>query len=253
MRSRQPLIQGGTLLVIITFLFVQNPIIGLAAVSLYPLQAYVIPKLQRRVNQLGKERVRAVRKLSERIGETIAGVQEVHGHGTTTWERADFADRLGLIFRIRFEIFQRKSFVKFLNNFLNQMVPLLFYSIGGYLVIQGSLTVGALTAALAAHKDMSAPWKELLDYYQQTQDSKIKYEQVTEQFKPENMFDEALPDAAHRAAAAPRRADRRLPRDAGRGRERQAARGCERSRSSRARRSPWSARRAAARKRSPCC
>jgi ABC-type multidrug transport system fused ATPase/permease subunit len=188
----QPLIQGGTLLVIITFLFVQNPILGLAAVSLYPLQAYVIPRLQRRVNQLGKQRVRAVRKLSERIGETIAGVQEVHGHGTATWERADFTDRLGLIFKIRFEIYQRKSFVKFLNNFLNQMVPLLFYSIGGYLVIQGSLSVGALTAALAAHKDMSAPWKELLDYYQQTQDSKIKYEQVTEQFKPENMLDETL-------------------------------------------------------------
>jgi putative ABC transport system ATP-binding protein len=188
----QPLIQGGTLLVIVTFLFVQNPILGLAAVSLYPLQAYIIPKLQRRVNQLGKQRVRAVRKLSERIGEAIAGVHEVHGHGTAAWERADFTDRLGLIFKIRFEIYQRKSFVKFLNNFLNSMVPLMFYSIGGYLVIQGSLSVGALTAALGAHKDMSAPWKELLDYYQQTQDSKIKYEQVTEQFKPENMFDEML-------------------------------------------------------------
>jgi putative ABC transport system ATP-binding protein len=188
----QPLIQGGTLLVIIAFLFMQNPWIGLAAVSLYPLQAYLIPKLQRRVNQLGKERVRTVRKLSERIGETIGGVQEVHGHGTQTWERADFSRRLGHIFKIRFEIYQRKSFVKFLNNMLNQTVPLLFYSIGGYLVIKGSLSVGALTAALAANKDMTAPWKELLDYYQQMQDSKIKYEQVTEQFKPENMFDESL-------------------------------------------------------------
>ena len=188
----QPLIQGGTLLVIVAFLFMQNPWIGLAAVSLYPLQAYLIPKLQRRVNQLGKERVRGVRKLSDRIGEMIGGVQEVHGHGTQTWERADFSRRLGHIFKIRFEIYQRKSTVKFINNMLNQMVPLLFYSIGGYLVIKGSLSVGALTAALAANKDMSAPWKELLDYYQQLQDSKIKYDQVTEQFKPENMFDEAL-------------------------------------------------------------
>jgi ABC-type multidrug transport system fused ATPase/permease subunit len=188
----QPLIQGGTLLVIVVFLFMQNPWIGLAAVSLYPLQAYLIPKLQRRVNQLGKERVRNVRRLSDRIGEMIGGVQEVHGHGTQVWERADFTRRLGHIFKVRFEIYQRKSFVKFLNNMLNQMVPLLFYSIGGYLVIKGSLSVGALTAALAANKDMSSPWKELLDYYQQLQDSKIKYDQVTEQFKPENMFDEAL-------------------------------------------------------------
>jgi ABC-type multidrug transport system fused ATPase/permease subunit len=188
----QPLIQAGTLLTIVTFLFIQNPIMGLAAISLYPIQGYIIPRMQKKVNQLGKERVRAMRKVSERIGEAVAGAQEIHAHGTSTYERADFSDRLGRVFGIRFQIYVRKGQVKFLNNFLNQMAPLLFYSIGGYLVITGDLTAGALAAALTAHKDMSAPWKELLDYYQQTQDSKIKYEQVTEQFKPENMFDETL-------------------------------------------------------------
>ncbi|MBI3452217.1 MAG: ABC transporter ATP-binding protein, partial [Rhodospirillales bacterium] len=196
----QPLIQGGMLLTIITFLFVQNPLMGLAAISLYPIQGYVIPKLQRRVNQLGKERVRAVRKLSERVGEAVSGVQEIHCHGTAAYERADFSDRLGLIFSIRFEIYQRKSFVKFLNNLLNQMAPLLFYSIGGWLVIHGELTAGALAAALTANKDMSAPWKELLDYYQQSQDTKIKYEQVTEQFRPESMLDEKLQEPIAEAA-----------------------------------------------------
>jgi ABC-type multidrug transport system fused ATPase/permease subunit len=188
----QPLIQLGTLLTIVTFLFIQNPLMGLAAISLYPIQAYLIPKLQRRVNQLGKERVRAVRRLSERIGESIAGIQEIRSHGTVNFERATFAEHLGRIYEIRYEIFLRKGFVKFINNFLNQMAPLLFYSIGGYLVIHGDLTIGALTAALSANKDMSAPWKELLDWYQQTQDAKIKYEQVTEQFRPDNMVDEAM-------------------------------------------------------------
>ncbi|MBI3707579.1 MAG: ATP-binding cassette domain-containing protein [Proteobacteria bacterium] len=197
----QPLIQAGTLLTVVTFLFVQNPIMGLAAIALYPIQGYIIPKLQRRVNQLGKERVRAMRKVSERIGESVAGAQEIHTHGASGYERADFSERLGLVYRIRFEIFQRKSMVKFINNFLNQMAPLLFYSIGGYLVIHGDLTAGALAAALTANKDMSAPWKELLDYYQQTQDSKIKYEQVTEQFRPENMFPEELLSVAEGPAA----------------------------------------------------
>lgn len=188
----QPLIQAGTLLTIATFLFIQNPIMGVAAIVFFPIQGYIIPKMQRKVNQLGKERVRAMRKVSERIGEAVAGAQEIHAHGTSNYERADFSDRLGKVFGIRFQIYIRKGQVKFLNNFLNQMAPLMFYSLGGYLVIQGELTAGALAAALTAHKDMSAPWKELLDYYQQTADSKIKYEQVTEQFKPENMFDEAL-------------------------------------------------------------
>src|SRR5262245_4726543 len=188
----QPIIQAGTLATIVAFLFVQDWVMGLAAISLYPIQAFLIPKLQRRVNLLGKERVRAVRRVSERVGESIAGIQEIRAHGLVASERAYFADRFGTIFRIRFEIYQRKGLVKFLNNLLNQMAPLLFYSIGGYLVIHGELTVGALTAALTANKDMSAPWKELLDYYQQTQDAEIKYEQVVEQFRPENMVPEEL-------------------------------------------------------------
>ena len=188
----QPLIQAGTLATIVFFLFMQDWIMGLAAISLYPIQAYLIPKLQKRVNQLGKERVRAVRRVSERLGESIAGIHEIRGLGTAPYERSHYADRFGAIFRIRFDIYQRKGLVKFINNLLNQMAPLLFYSIGGWLVIHGDLTIGALTAALAANKDMSAPWKELLDYYQQFQDSQIKYEQVIEQFRPENMVDEAL-------------------------------------------------------------
>jgi len=186
----QPLIQAGTLLTIAFFLFMQNPIMGFAAMALYPIQGYIIPKLQKRVNQLGKERVRTVRKLSERIGETVGAIQEVHANGTVNYERTDYSERLGLIYRIRMLIYLRKSLVKFLNNLLNQMAPLLFYSIGGYLVIHGELSLGALTAALAAQKDMTAPWKELLDYYQQTQDAKIKYDQVTEQFRLPNLTEE---------------------------------------------------------------
>ena len=60
----------------------------------------------------------------------------------------------GKIYGIRFDIFKRKFFVKFLNNFLAQITPFFFYSVGGYLVIKGSLSLGALVAVLAAYKDI---------------------------------------------------------------------------------------------------
>src|SRR3546814_15341676 len=79
---------------------------------------------------------------------------------------ARFAERLGRIYEIRFQIYKKKFFIKFLNNFLAQLTPFFFYAIGGYLVIRGSLSLGAMVAALAAYKDLSAPWKELLGYYE---------------------------------------------------------------------------------------
>lgn len=184
-----PAYQGGTLLTILTFLFIQEPMMGIAAIALYPLQIYLIPKLQRRVNLLGKERVRLVRKLSDRIGETVSSVQEIHVHDTSALELADFSSRLSGIFDVRYQIYRKKFFVKFLNNFLAQLGPFFFYSIGGYLVIKGSLSVGALIAVIAAYKDLYAPWKELLSYYQMKEDARIKYEQVISQFEPQGLFD----------------------------------------------------------------
>lgn len=184
-----PIFQGGTLLVYIGFIFVQDPVLGAAAISLYPIQGYIIPRLQRRVNELGKQRVRTMRHLSDRIGELVSGIQEIHAYDTSNYHLADFAHRLGNIFDIRFEIYRRKFFIKFLNNFINQLTPFFFYAIGGYLVIKGRLDLGALVAVLAAYKDLAAPWKELLTYYQLREDSRIKYEQVIEQFQPAGMLD----------------------------------------------------------------
>ncbi|MEP6148351.1 MAG: ABC transporter ATP-binding protein, partial [Nisaea sp.] len=186
-----PAFQGGTLLTILIFMFVQDPILGAAAIALYPIQGYIIPKLQRRVNALGKERVKAVRKLSDKIGESISGVQEIHANNTARFALAKFTAQLGEIYTIRYEIYRRKFFIKFLNNFIAQLTPFFFYSIGGVLVIKGDLTFGALVAILAAYKDLSAPWKELLGYYQRKEDARIKYDQVIEQFDTAGSLTEA--------------------------------------------------------------
>ena len=131
-----PAFQGGTLLTILIFMFMQDPIMGLAAISLYPIQMYIIPKLQRQVNALGKLRVRQVRRLSERLGETVAGVRDIRANDASQYERARFSRELGVIFDIRYKIYKKKFFIKFLNNFLAQLGPFFFFSIGGYLVIQ---------------------------------------------------------------------------------------------------------------------
>ncbi len=187
-----PAFQGGTLMTILVFMFMQDWILGLAAISLFPVQIYIIPKLQKQINDLAKERVRTVRKMSERIGEVVSGIEDVHANDTAELERADFSRWSGKIYAVRYKIYRKKFFVKFINNFLSQLTPFFFFAIGGYLVIAGDLTFGALVAVLAAYKDVSAPWKELLGWYQQKEDSRIKYEQLYEQFSVPEMLDSKL-------------------------------------------------------------
>src|ERR1700722_9689286 len=101
-----PLFQGGQLLTIIFFMFMQDPILGAAAIALYPIQGYIIPKLQFKVNQLGKQRVRTVRQVADRVQEAAAGIIEIQANDTVRLQLTQFANILGYIYDIRFEIYR---------------------------------------------------------------------------------------------------------------------------------------------------
>ena len=126
-----PAFQGGMLVTLLVFMFVQDPLLGTAAVALYPIQAWLIPKLQKKLNLKKKEKVRLARALSERIGEVVTGIREVHTHDTSRFERAGYTERVGEIYRVRVQIYRLKFFIKFVNNFIAQITPFFFYSIGG--------------------------------------------------------------------------------------------------------------------------
>ena len=195
----QPILLTGQMLTILAFLFAQSFWFGLAAIALIPLQAWLIPKLQRQINLLNKTRIQEVRKLAADIGETAAGVSDIRVNGGLRYRLSMFSNRLGNLYDIRFEIYQKKFFMKFLNNMINQLTPFFFYAVGGYLAILGEISVGALVAALAAYKDMSSPWKELLAYYNQAQDMALRWEVVTERFAPKSLVHESLLEGSPKA------------------------------------------------------
>lgn len=75
-----------------------------------------------------------------------------------------------------------KFFNKALNNFLTSLTPFMFYSLGGYFVIEGRISLGALVAVLAAHKDFSTPMNDLFAYYQMVEDTRIRYREILQYF-----------------------------------------------------------------------
>ena len=175
------LTQAGTAL---AFIVMQNMWLGLLTVATVALQAGIVPALRKKQLLLGKERQIASRQLAGKVGELVDGMSGVRVHGTQAYESADVGGRLGNLFRIRFDLFKRKFAVKYLNNLLSQLTPFMFYTIGGYFALRGTLDVGQLIAVIAAYKDIPPPIKELIDWDQQRNDVTIKYEQVVEQFSP---------------------------------------------------------------------
>jgi putative ABC transport system ATP-binding protein len=189
-----PAFLGGQALTAMAFILVQSIWLGTVAAVIVLFQAFLIPKLRVRILHLGKQRNLTARQLAGRVAEVLDGAVEIQAHDTSNYERADFSSRLGRIFAIRYEIFQRKFFVKFLNNLLSQFTPFVFYAAGGYLAIRGHLDIGALVAVIAAYKDLPSPVKELIDWDQRRADVQIKYDQVIEQFQPPDIIEPWVQD-----------------------------------------------------------
>ncbi|NTI45529.1 ABC transporter ATP-binding protein [Rhizobium rhizogenes] len=185
----QPALLGGQALTALIFIIMQNFWLGMIAAAIVAVQAIVIPRMRKRLLELGRQRQLTARELSGRVGEIVEGIGTIHANDTSNLERADIAARLGLIFSIRYDLYQWKFMVKFINNFLAQVTPFLFYSIGGFLALQGRLDIGQLVAVINAYKDLPGPLKELIDWDQSRQDVQVKYNQVVEQFSVDGLID----------------------------------------------------------------
>ena len=187
-----PVLQIGTLVTAMVFLFVQDWILGLAAIALFPVQLFIVPKVQRRMNAVSRRRLANLRVFAGHVSESIDGVREIHAHDTSAFERARASDQLGVLFRIRRRLYEMGNVILFLNGFFSQLTPFLFYLIGGYLVIKGQLSLGALVAVIAAYRETVVPRNGLLANYQQLEDNRLKYAQLAENFCPDGLRD--LPD-----------------------------------------------------------
>lgn len=188
----QPAFLGMQAATSLFFIILQNFWLGILAAFMVGIQGVIIPKMRRRLIKLGKERQLTARQLAGRVGEIVDGISSIHVHDTSNYERADIASRLGRIFKIRYDLYQWKFFVKFLNNFLAQLTPFLFYAIGGYLALRGELDIGQLVAVISAYKDLPSPIKDLIDWDQQRLDVQVKYAQVYEQFHVDQLIDPSV-------------------------------------------------------------
>jgi ABC-type bacteriocin/lantibiotic exporter with double-glycine peptidase domain len=162
-----PLLQGGTALTIIVFMMMQNVVLGAAVLALLPVQLIVIPIFQRKINLLVKQRLIEVRSLNAMISEDdITGANIGHIIIRKSFQR---------LYLLRMKLFKTKYLMKSINNFIMNLTPFFFYTVGGYLVIENQLSLGALVASLASYKDLASTIRELFIYYQALQDTRTRY------------------------------------------------------------------------------
>jgi ABC-type multidrug transport system fused ATPase/permease subunit len=179
-----PIVQGGVLVTSVAFLLLQDVALAFAALIMLPVQLTVLPRLQRRLNAKVRQRVLATRTLGALV--TTPEVAGRPGLAPSAAERDPPASSLRRhmahveeLERLRVAINDMKGGIKSLYNYTSNLTPFFFFLIGGYLVVQGRLTLGALVAALAAYKEIAPALRELFDFAQDWSDATARFAEVT--------------------------------------------------------------------------
>lgn len=169
-----PIVQGGVLVTSVAFLLLQDIALGLAALIMLPVQLTVLPRLQKRLNAKVRQRVLTTRTL----GALVTTPSTAERDPAVSPLRRGMA-HVEELERVRVAINDMKGGIKSLYNYTSNLTPFFFFLIGGYLVVQGRLSLGALVAALAAYKEIAPALRELFDFAQDWSDAVTRFAEVT--------------------------------------------------------------------------
>ncbi|MGD2037071.1 MAG: ABC transporter ATP-binding protein/permease [Desulfobacterales bacterium] len=167
------------------YLFWLNPLLAAVTFSIYPVVLFLVPVLQKRVNIYNRKRVDAGRKLSGKVGESIAGIHEIQANGSFSYENHRFGSLVNNLRKIRIVWNLYRFAVKAVNSLFTNFSRFLVFALGGYLAINGRLELGALVAFLSAQEKLYDPWKELIQFYQAYQTARVTYSRTMEYFDVE--------------------------------------------------------------------
>jgi len=169
----EPLVQIGMLVAVIGFIFVNQPGLGIIAMGVVLPQAVIVFVIQRFINIRVRQRVQALRDVSDRISDSdLADIE------------AEIIRDFDTVLEVRRQLFAIKLSSKFALNAINAAGTAGILLLGGWLVIDGQSDVGMVVAALSGLVRIAAPWRELLTFFRTASMMRVKYEMLVQAVAP---------------------------------------------------------------------
>ena len=162
-----PLVMIGTLVSVIGFIMVAQPVLGLLALGMILPQAVIVLAIQRRINDRVRQRVQYLRASCDLISNS--DLQQIENEALR-----DFNE----IYETRRKVFILKLSSKFVLKAINASATVGVLLLGGWLVIQGKSDVGTVVASLTGLTQISGPWLELVTFFRGASTMRVRYEML---------------------------------------------------------------------------
>ncbi len=171
----EPLLQAGTLVSVIGYIAVMQPMLGLVAAIMVLPQAVLVILTQSKVNELVRERVVVLRGALDTL--SAGGLDAVQSAVLEDFDR---------LYDNRRRIFLWKTSVKMVLGMINGAALVAVLVFGGWLVIQGRGDVGSVVAATVGLGRIQGPWKELIAFFRSMSVVRVQFELLRSFTGPES-------------------------------------------------------------------
>lgn len=171
MSVSEPLLQGGILATVISYLVHIEPWMGIAALVLFLPQLVFVPMMQHAMNRRTKARVWLLRQIGAGM---IARLPKA---GPPTPPEAA---RIDSVFQLNMGIFRLKFSMNFLMNLCTHLQIVAALLLGAWWVLQDRLEAGAIVAFISAIGRLTDPWGDLVNYFRELSLTEVKFRLLTE-------------------------------------------------------------------------
>lgn len=162
----EPLLEGGILASVPAYMVHVDWRMGAAALGLFMPQLIFVPLMQRAMNRRTKKRVKIIRRLSVSVVDTPAD---------SGGDKALDEGRIERVFHLNVGILRLKFTMNFLMNLSTQLQVISALLIGGWLVHEEQLEVGAIVAFISGIGKLADPWGDLVNYFRDVNLNQVKF------------------------------------------------------------------------------
>ncbi|MEM8654653.1 MAG: ABC transporter ATP-binding protein [Pseudomonadota bacterium] len=171
-----PLLQAGTLIAVLGYMLVVEPVIAAIAIGLYLPQFVIVPLAQARMNRLAKSKAEETRDLGDFMVDQPD--DDLLGRDPPK-PFARMSDRI-MVLRKKFVL--TKHVMKTINNLLIALGPFGVIAYGGYLAIQGEVQVGVIVAFISGLERIGDPIRDLIGSYRAIADARMRFGLLRDSF-----------------------------------------------------------------------
>jgi len=171
-----PLLQAGTLVSILGYMFWVEPQVAAIALILYSPQFFIVPYFQKQLNSLSRDKALKTRELGAFI------VDNAEEDLLSKEPPSLFLSLTDQILNIRKRFLIKKNIMKTIINLLIALGPFGVIGFGGWLVIQDRLELGVILAFVSGLERLGGPIRELIAEYSQITEAQMRYKMLLNAF-----------------------------------------------------------------------